>query len=293
MKHLKGFTIIEIAVVIIIISILATLSVASYQGLQGRAAKNTVLSDLQNAGTVVEQYALKHAGEFPDNDYLAANFNNTTDVNLSIVVSSEEESGGQTGPVYSGLTPIQNSVLFHKVCGEVTADGFGTGTNSVGVVEKWIEFCHPQYGPNRWQLQGWGGQSAGVYDVPVTDSFMQNKITTVTYSDSYRPNRGPVERAFWKEFYDRFLAQGGTFPITTFWNPSYVCNAFSCWNLPPKEELPTLPPVTGGGISGPNEITKSYCIVATHEKYPDILYSFSSDNLTPKEGNCDSTATDT
>lgn len=65
-----GFTIIELLVVIVIIGILATISVISFNGIQQRAASTVLMSDLKNASAQLEidkfsnneQYAATAAG---------------------------------------------------------------------------------------------------------------------------------------------------------------------------------------------------------------------------------------
>jgi prepilin-type N-terminal cleavage/methylation domain-containing protein len=59
MKHFSqrsssGFTIIELLVVIVIIGILATISVVSFNGIQQRAAGTVLMSDLKNASAQLE-----------------------------------------------------------------------------------------------------------------------------------------------------------------------------------------------------------------------------------------------
>ena len=49
-----GFTIIELLVVIVIIGILATISVISFNGIQQRAASTVLISDLKNASAQLE-----------------------------------------------------------------------------------------------------------------------------------------------------------------------------------------------------------------------------------------------
>lgn len=295
MKQLKGFTIIEIAIVILIIAVLVTLSVVSYRGLQERAAKNTVLSDLQNAGTIVEQYALKHGGEFPDNDYLVANFNNTNDVNLSIVVSSEEEGGGSTGPIYTNLTPVQNAVLFHEVCRQVISEPEfqvlrshnGQAVNSTYNI--WCGSSDGISGINAgwYQINGWNSTN---WNVPITQSQIDNRINNPP-TDSWW-NIADLDSRTYREIRNRFLATGGTFPITSIWDSWGSCgpNWAGVWtcNGTPREALPALPPAGNGGNASSDE-GSSYCIVATHQRYSDIIYSFSSDSLTPKAGNCNDT----
>ena len=44
----KGFTIVELLIVIVVIGILAAITIVAYNGIQGRAHDTTVQSDLRN-----------------------------------------------------------------------------------------------------------------------------------------------------------------------------------------------------------------------------------------------------
>lgn len=54
----KGFTIVELLIIIVVIAILATVSVITYNGIQNRSAESVLKSDLRNAST---QLGLNHA----------------------------------------------------------------------------------------------------------------------------------------------------------------------------------------------------------------------------------------
>jgi prepilin-type N-terminal cleavage/methylation domain-containing protein len=49
----KGFTIVELLVVIVVIAILATISVTAYNGIQNRANNTAIQSDVKNFSTVI------------------------------------------------------------------------------------------------------------------------------------------------------------------------------------------------------------------------------------------------
>ena len=51
----KGFTIVELLIVIVVVAILATIAIVAYSGIQNQAHETTVKSDLKNIGTVVMQ----------------------------------------------------------------------------------------------------------------------------------------------------------------------------------------------------------------------------------------------
>lgn len=59
-----GFTIVELLVVIVTIAILASIAVASYQGIQGRAHDVAIQNDLRNIRTSLEIYHAKK-GVYP------------------------------------------------------------------------------------------------------------------------------------------------------------------------------------------------------------------------------------
>ncbi len=53
-KNYRGFTIVELLIVIVVIAILATLTIVAYNGIQQRAHTATVQSDLENATKKLE-----------------------------------------------------------------------------------------------------------------------------------------------------------------------------------------------------------------------------------------------
>lgn len=70
MKHTaprtsSGFTIIELLVVIVIIGILATISIVSFNGIQQRAAATVLMSDLKNASAQLEIDKFSNNEQYP------------------------------------------------------------------------------------------------------------------------------------------------------------------------------------------------------------------------------------
>lgn len=61
-KHIlrRGFTIIELIIVVTVIGILASVSLVAYNGITQRAISNTVVADLESLAAIQTQYALKN-----------------------------------------------------------------------------------------------------------------------------------------------------------------------------------------------------------------------------------------
>lgn len=55
-KKQKGFTIVELLIVVVVIAILAAITIVSYNGIQTRAFNVRVLSDIQSVQKIVEGY---------------------------------------------------------------------------------------------------------------------------------------------------------------------------------------------------------------------------------------------
>ena len=60
----RGFTIVELLIVIVVIGILAAITVVAYNGVQGRANDTAIQSDLSNLATKLEMYKVEN-GVYP------------------------------------------------------------------------------------------------------------------------------------------------------------------------------------------------------------------------------------
>ena len=61
----RGFTIVELLIVIVVIAILASITVAAFSGVTNRANDTVIQSDLTNFAKAVNIYAPTHLGAFP------------------------------------------------------------------------------------------------------------------------------------------------------------------------------------------------------------------------------------
>ena len=144
------------------------------------------------------------------------------------------------------------------------------------------------YNNNNIQINGSYTTAGTQMDVSITQQrVLQEATKNRTDQDPQDfPDYNTVVNQFYQTLNDQFVAQGGTYPITIFWDP--WCPVGQSWCNTSMPQLPALP---GGGTSGgssnqPNELTKSYCVIGTSSKYSDIIYSFSSSDLKAKQGNC-------
>lgn len=250
---------VEILIVIVVIGILAAITIVTYGGVQRRAASVSAQDAAKDAAEMVDvekamgrslPASLPASFSVPDNIEVIY----TTDVFVR----------------YGNLTPVQNGVLFYTVCQELTADTAyrtihaksGGGTQSV------LYDCSQNINDTNLMINGW---SPTTWHVPVTEANIQAYIDSVPY-DSWWTDKQAVVRSFFTELMKTYKKRGGTWPITSFWEP----DANPYWGTP-KEELPEV-------TSDMN--VESYCIQVTHKKYPSMSYYMTPSVKSPQEGTC-------
>ena len=62
----RGFTIVELLIVIVVIAILASISVVAYNGIQNRANDTAILNDMAAFKKKIELYKIDNNGLYPD-----------------------------------------------------------------------------------------------------------------------------------------------------------------------------------------------------------------------------------
>ena len=233
----SGFTIVEITIVIVVIGILAGIAYIGYGGIQRNAGATTVKNDLANTS---KEMTISFAYNQAYPDVLPADIKASPNIELKLVKST----GG-----YSGLTNVQNGVLFHSVCQSLVNEGVGTGTNNGGGTEQYISGCLV-YNKDQIHINGW---KSNHFSTPIGVDTVKNWYNANVSYDSYRPNMKDDYKEFAEELSSRFLALGGTFPVTSFWDD---------WATPTNGGVmkATLPaPQPGDPLA--------YCVEATHTKY--------------------------
>lgn len=254
----NGFTIVELLVVIIVIAILAVLVVVAFREVQRNAAKSVTLDTIKK---VSEAVRVEHVFNRDAPVVIPADFKQPESVEVTLKMTSGEH--------YSGLSPVQNGVLFHKICTELIADPQysvihareGGGTSSV------VMRCDDSIAANKLQITGWDSKN---WMTPVTQSAIQSYIDSVPY-DSWWTDRQAVVRGFYTALMTEYSARGGTWPVTSFWDP--LANE---WSGVKKQELPAPDPSD----------SNNYCLAAVHRTYTDILYRVKGTVGSIESGGC-------
>lgn len=104
----RGFTVVEVLVIIVVISILAGITIISYGSWRHRTANSVVQSDLTQATSALRSYK-NFKNSYPPN--LA-----DTGFAASIDVALKLSTNASQTPQYENLTPDQNAQLFLNSC---------------------------------------------------------------------------------------------------------------------------------------------------------------------------------
>ena len=65
LRHHRGFTIVELLIVIVVIAILASITIVAYNGIQNRAQNARMLSAFDAYEKAIRMYAINNNGEYP------------------------------------------------------------------------------------------------------------------------------------------------------------------------------------------------------------------------------------
>jgi len=255
----SGFTIVELIIVIVVIGILAAISIIAYNNVQKNAADKAIKSDLDQVSTEMQRSALANGGVYPTT--LPSTIQASPNVSLSLQHSGTINYYGASGP----LTPVQNGVLMSQICQDLVSEGLGKGQNQGGQTKDYITGCG-NWNHGNMQITGWDSK---VYNTPLSDTTLLSYADNFSTSDSYNKSQETVVKNFYHELVDRQTRQGGTYPITTFWD-SWATSGNGGVIM---ESLPTPQPQPW------------YCVEATYATYSDLKWHV-TDDLTLRSGGC-------
>ena len=107
----NGFTIIELVIVVVVIAILTAVISVGFRGVQHNAANSVTMDAARKASDAVWTSLVLNPGQPVA---IPADFKASEDIQVTLTALSGEH--------YSGLSPIQNGVLFYTICTELIAD---------------------------------------------------------------------------------------------------------------------------------------------------------------------------
>jgi prepilin-type N-terminal cleavage/methylation domain-containing protein len=252
-----GFTIIELIIVIAVIGILVAISIIAYNGVQKNAADKAMKSDLEQVTAEMQRSQLQNGGVYPTT--LPSAIKASPNVTLTLKHSGNINFYG------TALTPVQNGVLMSQICQDLVNEGVGKGVDQGGKTNAYITGCG-NWNHNSMQVTGWDSK---VYSTPVSDSTLLNYADNFTTNDTYNKAQQTVVKNFYHELVDRQTKEGGTYPITSFWDSWATTTNGGVMNqpLPMPQQLPW------------------YCVEATHSSYSDLIWHV-TDDLKLQTGNC-------
>ncbi len=129
MKAQKGFTLVEILIVVVILGILAAIVIPQFTNASSEAANSSVKADLQTLRSQVELYKVQHGDDLPgmsggsfDEDLFETHMTTRTDKNGDAYTTSSD-----TGP----FGPYMQQIPTNAVTGLDTINA-GSGTTAGG-----------------------------------------------------------------------------------------------------------------------------------------------------------------
>jgi general secretion pathway protein G len=102
----RGFTLVEILIVVVILGILAAIVVPQFTQASTEAKRNSLSSNLQSLRSQIELYKVQHNDNDPNLDDFAAQMMYTTDISGNVNGTSKARTGDyQYGPYLERVPP--------------------------------------------------------------------------------------------------------------------------------------------------------------------------------------------
>lgn len=252
LERSRGFTIVELLIVIVVIAILAAITIVAFNGIQDRAKQSAAQAATKQAATKISAFAIQNADAYPadlnaaglidgnsttyqyrvDNSANPRTFCLTaTTQSTSYYVSNSVNtptSGGCAGHGVNGLAPVTNIAQNPSL--ETTGNSWAIDTGTGGVSNRTVETSGGASG-QRFQRATW--KTSATSDARAT---VETPVATGSYcaSIAVRSSINTTVRAFWLNF------NGNTF-VSTFSPPTsnIVANSWTriqmgCNQTPPS-----------------------------------------------------------
>ncbi len=221
----------------------------AYMGVTHRSRVAVVQDNLSHAAKTMELFNLKNRYYPPS---LPDDFQPADGVAIEVIHSPY--------PTYSSLSTVQSGVLFYQVCQDLINEGKGKAENLGGGIDTYITSCNV-YNNDEIQIHGWDSPS---FTTPLSEATLTNYIASVPAGDAWHPNQQATIQTFFTELRDRYKTQGGSYPITSFWD-SWATS-------------------TNGGIQqqplpAPDDTSATkFCVQATHIQDSSIVWHTTQGN---------------
>jgi len=264
MNHKRfGFSLVELIIVIVVIGILTAVVYVSYGGIVAAAKAGVAKSNLSSIAEAMELERIQtgtYPTTVPDSVKLPSDMSFT-------VAGASDNNVSSDAVTYSSLSPVQNGVLLSTVCQQLIDAGAGKGTDKGGNVQNYITGCG-NWSRGSIQVTAWDTK---VWNTPVNSSQLTDYANNFTTSDTWNAAQITTVKNFYNQLVQTFQDEGGTFPITSFWDSW----ATSTNGGVMYQDLPAPTPA-------PASNSDSYCVEA---KYKNSTWHIDQDR-TVKDGGC-------
>ncbi|MEO6109792.1 MAG: prepilin-type N-terminal cleavage/methylation domain-containing protein [Candidatus Saccharimonadales bacterium] len=127
----RGFTIVELLIVIVVIGILATLAIIAYTGVQSKAIIALVTEDLQQANKQLSIYHSENNETYPVD---LANTNNGTGLKFNSQSTLIYTAYNENTPVTYCLTALVGTIVYHVEANAPPVQGYCPDHEPLGIV---------------------------------------------------------------------------------------------------------------------------------------------------------------
>lgn len=251
-----AFTIVELIITIAVLAILAVITVVGYNGVTKSASVRAAQSDLKNVDAEMQRAFVK-TGDYPSE--LPSTLSSSPDITLTLVGAGEV-------PFYTNISAVQNGVLLAQICQDLIDEGVGRGVNQGGTNTAYITGCG-NWNHDSMQVTGWHSR---VWNTPVTSEQLLTYANNFTTNDNWNKIQETVVRNFFGQLVARQTQQGGSFPVTSFWD-YWATPANGGVMLQPLESNPQTRPF--------------YCVEAQASNRQDVIWHV-SENSKLQPGSC-------
>lgn len=133
--HRRGFTIVELLIVVVVIAILAAVTIVAYNGIQNRAKTSAAQSTASQSGKKLATYYITHSDTYPtaltDSDLALPNASNSSQYQYTVAADQKSYCLTTTTNGISYYTTNTNTTPMKGACAGHGVDGVAAITNLV------------------------------------------------------------------------------------------------------------------------------------------------------------------